>query len=969
MRGNRRAHADPHPEGERRSRALGLAELEHINHVLQAVRGINRLIVKEKDPDELLRRSAELMVETRGYQNAAFVRLDGERAALPFVAVPHEGARDGVALEPMAELPACMRTAVETKRPLVVNEDREDCRSCPFRDLHKGTTRMVGPLVHEGRRYGVAVIALRRGQRIHPAERELFEEMVSDVAFALHGIALTERERRSQERFQRLYQNMAQGVVYQDGKGRITRCNRAAERVLGLSLAQMQGRTSMDPRWKAIREDGSVYPGEEHPGMLALRSGIPAQGVMGVHSPAAGRYRWLSISAVPELEGPGGAPSGVFTTFEDITAIRHAEAQLREAQNIAGLGRWELDLQTGRLQWSESIYDLFEVDPASFEATYEAFLGFVHPDDRDALDAAYRKSVESREPYTLTHRLRMPDGRVKWVKELGRTSYADDGTPIRSVGTVQDVTDLKMAEQELRERNVFIQTVLDHIPIGLAVSYIDQGTATYMNRAFSEIYGWPADELRDVKRFFDRVYPDFEYRQQIREMVERDLESGDQSRMRWDGVRATGKDGVVRIVDAANIPLYEQNLMISTARDVTAATLQREKIRELEEQYSQAQKMESVGRLAGGVAHDFNNHLSVIIGYAEVVAASLREGDPLRADIQEVEAAGKRAAKLTRQLLAFSRKQVLEPKVLSLNEVIADVEKMLLRLIGADIDVRTVLADDLGNVFADPSQLEQVLMNLAVNARDAMPRGGRLTIETAAVELDEDDASEHPGAVAGPYVMLVVADDGEGMSPETKERLFEPFFTTKEKGRGTGLGLATVYGIVKQSGGTIRVQSELGRGTTFRIYLPRVEGEKTAAIPAPRADRLHGDETVLIVEDDDAVRMLAKRMLLSAGYDVLTAANAGEALLECERQGERIQLVLTDVVMPKMSGQELVHRLERLSPRLRVLYMSGYTDDAVVLRGVLGASTHFIAKPFSAPDLLERVRQVLDAPSPAPRPR
>ena len=292
---------------------------------------------------------------------------------------------------------------------------------------------------------------------------------------------------------------------------------------------------------------------------------------------------------------------------------------------------------------------------------------------------------------------------------------------------------------------------------------------------------------------------------------------------------------------------------------------------------------------------------------------------------------------------------------------IADIEKMLARLIGEDIDIQTALADDLGHVFADPGQLEQVLMNLAVNARDAMPNGGRLTIETAAVDLDEEYVSKHPDAATGPHIMLAVSDDGEGMSAETKERLFEPFFTTKEKGRGTGLGLATVYGIVKQSGGHIRVYSEPGHGTTFKIYLSRAEGMKSATRPPPRVSELRGSETVLVVEDEEAVRMLAKRILQSAGYDVITAANAGEALLECEKHAERIQLVLTDVIMPKLSGRELADRLKVMCLGLRILFMSGYTDNAIVHHGVLDAGTHFIAKPFNTHDLLRKVRQTLAA--------
>ncbi len=381
---------------------------------------------------------------------------------------------------------------------------------------------------------------------------------------------------------------------------------------------------------------------------------------------------------------------------------------------------------------------------------------------------------------------------------------------------------------------------------------------------------------------------------------------------------------------------------------------------QLEEQFRQSQKMEAVGRLAGGVAHDFNNLLTVINSYAGFASDELRDGDPMKADIEMILTAGQRAADLTRQLLIFSRKQVMEPRVLDLNEVVSELQKMLRRLIGEDIDLCTSLGDDLGRITADPGQLEQVLMNLTVNARDAMPKGGTLTIETANVELDEESRSMHADSVAGPHVMLTVSDNGPGMTAEVKAQIFEPFFTTKEAGTGTGLGLATVYGIVKQSGGSIWVDSEPGQGTTFKIYLPRVEAEKTEERRHTDITELRGSEMVLLVEDEEAVRTLTRRMLVSAGYQVITASNGGEALLECERYGGVIHLLLTDVVMPKMSGKDLVNRLAKLRPSLKALFMSGYTGDVTLHHGVTDEGVLFIAKPFNAQALLRKVRTVLD---------
>jgi CheY-like chemotaxis protein len=361
------------------------------------------------------------------------------------------------------------------------------------------------------------------------------------------------------------------------------------------------------------------------------------------------------------------------------------------------------------------------------------------------------------------------------------------------------------------------------------------------------------------------------------------------------------------------------------------------------------------------VAHDFNNLLSVILSYTTFALEALHEGDPLGGDLLEVKRAGERAATLTRQLLAFSRKQVLQPVALDLNQIANGIENMLRRIIGEDIDFLQVLAPDLGLTLADPGQIEQVLMNLVVNARDAMPEGGKLTIETSNVEIDEEYAAGHVAVKPGSYVQIAVTDTGCGMDEQTRSRIFEPFFTTKEKGKGTGLGLSTVYGIVKQSGGHVWVYSEPGQGTTFKVYLPRAHSlAKPVLKELPPSVHPVGGETILVVEDEEALRNVAKRILGAAGYTVLTAANGGEALLTCEQHPTEIHLVLTDVVMPKMSGRVFVERLAKVRPGIRVLYMSGYTDDAIVHHGVLDAGTHFLGKPFTSADLTRKVREALD---------
>ncbi|HWA77978.1 MAG TPA: ATP-binding protein [Polyangiaceae bacterium] len=382
-----------------------------------------------------------------------------------------------------------------------------------------------------------------------------------------------------------------------------------------------------------------------------------------------------------------------------------------------------------------------------------------------------------------------------------------------------------------------------------------------------------------------------------------------------------------------------------------------------EEQLRHSQKMEAVGRLAGSIAHDFNNLLSVILSYSVMLQRDLKPMDPIRGDVESIRKAGERAAELTRQLLAFSRQQVLAPRLVDMNDAVHELERMVTRLLGEDVELSLHYERSVWPVRVDPGQMDQVLMNLIVNARDAMPRGGQLTIETRNVVLDERHAREHLGVAPGAYVLIAVSDTGVGMDKATQGRIFEPFFTTKGVGKGTGLGLATAFGIVQQSGGTIWVYSEPGKGSTFKVYLPKAEGpgEPYQDYAEPRT--LNGTETILLVEDENEVRIVAREILRRHGYDVLDARNAGEALLTCERFKEPIHLLLTDVVMPQMSGRELSERLLRLRPEMKVLFMSGYTENAIVHHGILDSGIAYLQKPLVPDALARRVRAVLDAPA------
>jgi PAS domain S-box-containing protein len=526
-----------------------------------------------------------------------------------------------------------------------------------------------------------------------------------------------------------------------------------------------------------------------------------------------------------------------------------------------------------------------------------------------------------------------------------------------------DVTARKRAEDELKFRNLILSTQQEASIDGILVVDVD-GKIVSSNRRFAAMCGIPSDIIesgsdeRAQQSALDKLVAPEEFLSKVKYLyANRNETSQDEIAL---------KDG--RTLDRYSAPMVGAGGKyfgrVWYFRDITARKRAEAKREELEQQLRLSQRLEAVGSLAGGIAHDFNNLLSVILCCTDFAMAGVRENDHVREELLQVKKAGERAVALTRQILAFSRKQVLQPVSLNLNQIAAGVEKMLRRILGEDIDYLQVLAPDLGMVWADPGQIEQVLMNLVVNARDAMPNGGKLTIETCNVDLDEEYAAHHVAVRPGSYVHFAVSDTGCGMDAATQARIFEPFFTTKERGKGTGLGLSTVYGIVKQSGGNIWVYSEPGQGTTFKIYLPRefsakmtVTASRLTAIQTPPT----GTETILVAEDEEAVHDVAKRILREAGYTVLAAATASDALLTCQAQQGNVHLLLTDVVMPQMSGRVLAERLALERPGIKVIYMSGYADDAILRHGTLAPGTHFIGKPFSAADLTKKVREVLDS--------
>ena len=516
----------------------------------------------------------------------------------------------------------------------------------------------------------------------------------------------------------------------------------------------------------------------------------------------------------------------------------------------------------------------------------------------------------------------------------------------------------RRTEESLRASESQLRALFDEAAVGMAIVGLD-GRLVRTNRALQSMLAYPAEALHAM--FFsqithpDDVAADWE--------LFGDLVAGECTHyqvekryFRSDGAVLWTHLNVSLVRDAEGAPCFT----VGIVEDITERMRAEEALRQSQDELLQAQKMETVGRLAGGVAHDFNNLLTVIKGNAQLLLCDVPEGSPMWEELEEIDRVAGRAAELTQQLLAFSRRQVLQMRVLDLNDTVARADRLLRRLLGEDIEFRTAVDSSLGAVRADPGQMEQVLMNLALNARDAMPQGGKLTLETRNVWLDDEYALRHPSVTPGAYVMVAVSDSGHGMDAETQSRVFDPFFTTKEPGRGTGLGLATVYGIVRQSGGHVWVYSEVGRGTSFKVYLPRVDGVPAAEGPSPGAELRGGTETILLVEDEESVRRLGIRVLARAGYTVLAAAEGAEALRMAEAHPGPIHLLVTDVVMPGMSGREVAERIAVLRPQAGVLFTSGYTDDAIVHHGVLDDGMAFLQKPFDPSNLLHAVRRVLD---------
>ncbi len=748
-----------------------------------------------------------------------------------------------------------------------------------------------------------------------------------------------------------------------DGKGRLIDFNARAQKAIGF-----------DPR-TTVGQSVDRLPAPWASALSRFIASSSARDRLDVPGPGGERTYDLAVSPIRDYLGRS---QGSLFLLHDVTERRLAEDEvalsrerLQLAFDSASDGLWDWEVSTGRTYWSTRYYTMLGYKPGEIESSFQSWKSLVHPEDLERTLAGIESLLSGREDAnSLEFRMRSRDGGWRWVLSRGKVvKRTAAGAAERIVGTHVDITGRRIMEDRLRDSEEKFRSFVEQT--AEAIILIDEeGGIIEFNPAAERLAALERDKALGM-RIWDLMglYLSGEKRteshiQALKERYQSALQAG-----KADFLNQTLEavlqmpNGTIKHIQQYLFPIRTLSgwRIGSVSRDITEAKKAEEALARSREQLQQAQKMEAVGRLAGGIAHDFNNILTVISGYCDLVFDRLPEDSPLREDMREIIKASARASSLTSQLLAFSRKQVLQPRVISVNEMVSNMGNMLRRVIGEDIELATFLDPEAGNFRADPGQIEQVIMNLAVNSRDAMPRGGKLTIETSNRLLDQSYTREHPEVKPGEYVRLTVSDTGHGMDADTMSRIFEPFFTTKEKGKGTGLGLPMAYGIIKQSEGYISCYSEPGKGTIFVLYFPRTSVEPGSELASEHANsEVAGNETILLVEDEDAVLGFTTTVLRKNGYTVVEAASGPEALAEISDRACGVSLLITDVVMPRMSGRELVRKVQELCRQLKVLYISGYAENAIVHHGILDEGIDFIQKPFSSRKLLEKVREILD---------
>ncbi len=780
-----------------------------------------------------------------------------------------------------------------------------------------------------------------------------------DVMTALSFAVMSEIQRRIAERSAHdtqlrlvaertlahaVQQQMPVGVVVAEvPSGRLVSVNSQMTEIFRAAFKPAPDLKSYE--WTGFHDDGRCYSAFEWPIARTVFTKEPVGAEEIRIRRGDGSDGFVRMSSAPVRDSEGNVVAAVAIVV-DVTEQRKAERAVRTTDErfkfVAKATNdviWDWDIRTNSLVWNDSVESVFGHKQNRIYPEIRWWHEHLHPQDRDRVIAGIHAVIDGGgSSWSDQYRYRRRDGTYANVMDRGYIARDSTGAAVRMIGAMTDVTERSRSEAAIRFQAQLLNAVQQAV-----VATDPEGHVIFWNTFAEKLYGWAAEEA--VGKQIEELTPSPFLRQHASEIFQRGA-AGES----WTGeFLVQGKAAKPFPALLTTAPVRDEH---GTVLGFVRVSIDLTERRNLEEQFRQSQKMDAVGRLAGGIAHDFNNLLTVIRLNTEIIMEGFDPTDPRSEDVKQIRSAAERA----------SRKQILQPRVLDMNSVVASVEPMLCRLIGEDI----VIASNCtarGYVVADPGQLEQILVNLVVNARDAMPQGGRISVETQNVELDETYTSEHAPVVPGRYVMLAVGDTGVGMSRDTREHAFDPFFTTKEAGKGTGLGLATVYGIVKQSGGYVWIYSEPGHGTTLKLYFPEVSSAaafKTGEykiVPKPHA---RGSETILLVEDEEAVRGLTSRILEKQGYRVIPAQHGREAMDIATKEEGHIDLVLTDIVMPGMNGRGLVERLAGIRPRIKSLYMSGYTDDDIVRRGFIEPSKSFLQKPFTSEALLQTVRKVLD---------
>jgi PAS domain S-box-containing protein len=946
-----------------RERRATEERIAFLNRTLRTLSEVNQLMVREPDRERFLQEACRIVAEHGGFRMAWIGFRDPQTDWI--VPVSWAGHEDGYlsqtwfsADESSARGKGPSGRAVREGRTVIVTDIQAEASLTPWHEaaLERGYR---GACATPIRVHGAldAVLALYTGQSevFTPEVIQLVEELAADIGFAVENAeARLEREAavaalaESKRFLETLIDSASAAIFTLHPDGRVGSVwNPAAERLFGWSREEVVGRPAplvppdRQEEFRSLRQlilEGRYLTNLEV--TRVRRDGTPVE---------------LSLAASP-LRDSSGRIVSILAVAVDITERKQAQAALqasedrfkRLAENAPDVIYRHRLLPSPRTEYvSPAVRALAGYAPEEFYENPELIARVIHPDDRHLLDEAVRGEIPSAKP-VLVRWLRR-DGTTLWAEIRNVLVRDEQGALVALEGISRDVTERMEAERTVRR----LSAAIEQSPVAIVITD-SAGTIEYLNPAFCRQTGYSREEaLGQNPRILKSGHHPKEFYAELYATIGSGREwRGEMLNRRKDGELYWEYASISPIVD-------EQGCLrhyLAVKEDITERKKAEEALRRAQDQLLQSQKLEAVGRLAGGVAHDFNNLLGVIIGHGELAQLAANPGDALQNRLEQILGAARRAADLTRQLLAFSRRQVLQPRVLDLNAEVADMERMLRRLIGEDIELVTRLDPELGRVRADPGQIGQVLMNLAVNARDAMPRGGVLTIATSNVQVDEAFAKEHAAAVPGPHVQLVVADDGAGMEEAVREHLFEPFFTTKPE--GSGLGLSTVYGIVKQSGGYVWVDAGPGRGTTITVHLPRWEGPLDEA-PAPVASPPSGGaETILVVEDQNNLRGLICEVLEDAGYRVLSAADGRSALDLSDGHPQPIHLLLTDVVMPGMSGSQLAETLRAHRPETRTLLMSGYPNEVIERSGGPG-DLPLLEKPFSRAKLLERVRETL----------